>query len=109
MYLQPPGQLIVSIETVPPSEPFPAAIFIGLRCNVEGGEGNITFNWTVICSSHKPHINVTSYNNRTAVGEIDLHFRSTPRACQDTVICTAIDHTSGITGFAVWRIGNISG
>ena len=99
---------MVHIETNPPSEPYPAAIWIGVSCHVSGNTSMVTFNWTYLCSTHNPPTVVLSFTNRINVNETDVIFRSAHTSCQDMMMCNASD-LSGNTGFATWRLGRVTG
>ena len=103
-----PTGLTVSIETDPPSEPYPAAIWIRFSCHVSGNASTVTFNWFYLCSSHNPPMVVITYENRTNVNQFDVILRSTPPYCLDMMMCNASD-LSGNSGSATWRIGRVTG
>ena len=100
--------LMVHIETDPPSEPYPAATWIGLSCHISGNTSMVTFNWTYLCSTQNPPTVVLSFTNRINVNQTDVYLRSTPTSCIDMMMCNASD-LSGNTGFATWRFGKVTG
>jgi len=97
----------VIIVTDPPTPPYPAATWIRLRCDVLTPL-SVSYNWTGYCTSQGSNQTVFRYTNITNDGMYTLHLRSTPPACRDTVVCSAVDSV-GNTAEALLQITNVTG
>ena len=93
----------VIIVTDPPTPPYPAAMWIRLRCDVVPSL-SVSYNWTGYCINHGSNQTVfrhTNYNDT-------LFVRSTPNVCLNIVVCSVVDSV-GNTGEGIWRITNVTG
>ena len=97
----------VIIVTDPPTLPYPAATWIRLRCDVVTPL-SVSYNWTGYCTSPGSNQTVFRYTNITNDGMFTLRLRSTPTACRDTVVCSAVDSV-GNTAEALLQITNVTG
>lgn len=97
----------MSIETDPPSPPYPAATYILLKCNVKTSLP-VLYNWTALCTSQGSNQVVSRFPNFNNPGVFNLRALSAPARCRDTIMCTAVDSV-GNTAEASVHIGNITG
>ena len=99
--------LQVNITTDPPTPPYPAAIWIRFKCDVQT-QFPVSYNWTGYCTSQGSNQVTFRHTNYNVSGVFTLGVRSTPTSCIDTIVCSAVD-SMGNSGEASQWIANVTG